>query len=248
MIESGLRARLDIRSLVTGTKFVALDFYPDAPARVSGIDGDIPEIPSTPSRLEKVTSMFDKLDLDQLTAKAILVLDGINVLVNSPALMRTIENLETAARKANTLLEQLTIDSRELSRSAVSTLEQTRTSVAAAESALTTTLADVSKLSNSTDERLARVAGELDSALSAVRTLADNIDQQVMPLAGSARATMDQATSTLKTAENLIAEDSHTRYNLDTTLEELAAAARSVRLMADYLEQNPDALLKGKGQ
>jgi hypothetical protein len=52
----------------------------------------------------------------------------------------------------------------------------------------------------------------------------------------------------LRAAENLIGEDSNTRYNLDTTLEELAAAARSVRLMADYLEKNPDALLKGRGQ
>ena len=51
---------------------------------------------------------------------------------------------------------------------------------------------------------------------------------------------------TLIAAESLVSEDSNTRYNLDTTLEELAAAARSVRLMADYLEQNPDALLKGK--
>jgi len=248
MIESGLRARLDIRSLVTGTKFVALDFYPGAEARVSGVDGDIPEIPSTASRLEKVTSMFDKLNIDQLSAKAILTLDGVNSLVNSPALASAIENLDAAARTANTLLGQLNADTHELSQSAVSTLEQTRKSVAAAESALTTTLADVSKFSNSADARLERIAKKLDATLLAVRTLAGNIDQQVMPLSDAAKTTMDQATHTLMTAEGLIGEDSHTRYNLDTTLEELAAAARSVRLMADYLEQNPDALLKGKGR
>ena len=248
MIENGLRARLDIRSLVTGTRFVALDFYPDTPARVSGIDGEIPEIPSTASRLEKVTSMFDKLDIDQLSAKAILTLDGISALVNSPKLASTIDNLDQAASNANALLVRLEAESRELSESAVSTLEQTRKTLAAAESALTATLADVSKLSNSAEERVEKVSDSLEATLSAVRTLADSIDKQVMPLASSARATLDQATHTLKATESLVAEDSHTRYNLDTTLEELAAAARSVRLMADYLEQNPDALLKGKGR
>ena len=51
----------------------------------------------------------------------------------------------------------------------------------------------------------------------------------------------------LVNARELLAEDSRTRYNLDVTLEELAAAARSLRIMADYIERNPDALIKGKG-
>jgi paraquat-inducible protein B len=248
MIEHGLRAQLDIRSLVTGTKFVSLEFHADTPATLVGVDEDIPEIPSIVSRLERVTSMFDKLDVDELAAKAVQTFDGISALVNSPELASTIENLDNATRNANELLVQLQADTHNLSQTAIETLEQTRQTVAAAETALTTALTEVSSLSSNTDERLARVAEKLDTALSAVQTLAKNIDQQVKPLSESARATMDQATSTLRSAEDLIGEDSHTRYNLDTTLEELAAAARSVRLMADYLEQNPDALLKGKGQ
>ena len=248
MIEHGLRARLDLRSLVTGKKFVALDFHPDTLATVLGIDGDIPEIPSIASPLDKVTSLFDKLDVDELAGKAVLTMDGISKLVNSPVLARTIENLDKTTRNANELVQQLQTDTHKLSRTAIETLEQTRQTVAATETALAATLSDVSRLSNSTDERLLRIAGKLDTTLSALQTLATNLDQQMQPLSDSAKATMDQATSTLRAAESLIGEDSHTRYTLETTLEELAAAARSVRLMADYLEQNPDALLKGKGQ
>ncbi len=138
-------------------------------------------------------------------------------------------------------------DTHELSQSAIATLEQTRETVAAAQTALVSTLSEISNLSNSTDERLERAVARLDSALSAVQTLANNLDRQVKPLSGSAQATLDQSTVTLKAVESLIAEDSLTRYNLDTTLEELAAAARSIRQMAEYLEQHPDALLKGKG-
>lgn len=242
MIDHGLRAQLDIRSLVTGQKFVALEFHPKTPATIAGIDSNIPEIPSIASRLQRVTSMFDKLDVDQLAGKAVETLEGISALVNSPVLASTLENLDNTARNANDLVLQLRADTRLLSQSAIETLEQTKQAVAAAE----TTLADVSRLSNSTDARLEKVADRLDETLSAVESLAANIDQKVQPLSDSAVTAMNQATSTLRTAEDLIGENSSTRYNLDATLEELAAAARSVRLMADYLEQNPDALLKGK--
>lgn len=230
MIEQGLRARLDIRSFVTGQKFVDLGFHPNTLARLVGIDKGIPEIPSMASRLDRVTSMFDKLDVDQLAAKAVLTLDGISALVNSPVLASTLENLDKASRNANTLVLRL------------------QTATDSAEAALESMLSEVSTLGSHTDERLARVEKNLDSTLASVRALARNLDKQVGPLSNSAEATMDQATETLRAAESLIGEDSPTRYNLDKTLDELATAARSVRLMADYLEQNPDALIKGKGR
>jgi paraquat-inducible protein B len=36
------------------------------------------------------------------------------------------------------------------------------------------------------------------------------------------------------------------RYELQKMLGELTAAARSIRLLAEYLERNPDALVRGK--
>jgi hypothetical protein len=50
----------------------------------------------------------------------------------------------------------------------------------------------------------------------------------------------------LQSAEGLLSEGSAARYNLELLLEEGAGAARSLRLLADYREQNPDALIKGK--
>jgi paraquat-inducible protein B len=246
MVEVGLRARLDIRSLVTNKKYVALEFHPDAPLNLAGIDDGILEIPSTASRLDRMTNLFDKLDLDQLANKAVLTLDGISALVNSPNLASTIEDLGSTARNANMLVLQLRSGSQKLSEAAIAVLEQTRQSVAAAEAALAATLSDVSGLSNKSDTRLEDAAKELNATLSSVRSLAENLERQVRPLSDAAKASMDQAKLTFGTAENFIAQDSNTRHNLDKTLEELAAAARSVRLMADYLEQHPDALLKGK--
>jgi paraquat-inducible protein B len=55
----------------------------------------------------------------------------------------------------------------------------------------------------------------------------------------SARGTFDNATA-------LIEPNSVLGQQLDSTLQEVSGAARSVRLLADYLERHPEALLRGK--
>jgi paraquat-inducible protein B len=63
----------------------------------------------------------------------------------------------------------------------------------------------------------------------------------------SSKDALDQATSTLNTYEGLVDERSVLRNDLETALNEIAQAARSIRALTDYLEQHPEALLQGKG-
>ena len=58
--------------------------------------------------------------------------------------------------------------------------------------------------------------------------------------------TLVQAEGTLKTIENMFANDSAISQELQTSLRELADAARSLRILSDYLERHPEALLRGK--
>ena len=62
------------------------------------------------------------------------------------------------------------------------------------------------------------------------------------------RAALEQSRKSLAVVEDNLAEDSPLLYELDNTLKELAAAARSIRLLGDYLKRHPEALLKGKGR
>ena len=57
----------------------------------------------------------------------------------------------------------------------------------------------------------------------------------------------EQAERTLGAAEGVIGKDSPMKYQLTRTLEELSAAARSIRILAEYMERHPEALLRGKG-
>jgi len=58
--------------------------------------------------------------------------------------------------------------------------------------------------------------------------------------------TIVQADSTLKSIDSKFAEDSPLSQELQLSMRELAEAARSFRILADYLERHPEALLRGK--
>jgi paraquat-inducible protein B len=54
------------------------------------------------------------------------------------------------------------------------------------------------------------------------------------------------ASATLEEAQTMLATNSTTRTEINHLLAELAEAARSIRLLADYLEQHPESIIKGK--
>ena len=46
----------------------------------------------------------------------------------------------------------------------------------------------------------------------------------------------------------VMSEDAPLIIELETTLREISATARSFRQLADYLERHPEALIQGKGK
>ena len=93
----------------------------------------------------------------------------------------------------------------------------------------------------------------LESTWKRTESLVSTVDQKIGPLmnsvtttANTAQGTLVQATNTLETAETLVAADSQVVFSLTELLQELTEAARSIRLLADYLEENPEALIQGK--
>lgn len=63
----------------------------------------------------------------------------------------------------------------------------------------------------------------------------------------AADAVMVQANATLAATENLVGPRSQARADLVELMKELKNAARSIRVLADYLERHPEALIHGKG-
>lgn len=84
----------------------------------------------------------------------------------------------------------------------------------------------------------------LNSTLAGTEKLVKGFDQEVTP---AIKDTLGEARKTLDSAQQLLQVNSPARQDLENMLQELSHAARSLRLLADYLEQHPEALLRGKG-
>ena len=84
----------------------------------------------------------------------------------------------------------------------------------------------------------------LNETLKQTRMLVKKLDAKLEP---EVRATLVQAQKTLGSVENVLSSNSPLNQKTSRALVELAAAARSIRVLMDYLERHPDALLFGKG-
>ena len=62
----------------------------------------------------------------------------------------------------------------------------------------------------------------------------------------SAQGTLNSARGTLNNTSALTEPNSSQVQQIGSTLQEVSRAARSLRVLADYLERHPDALLRGK--
>jgi len=93
LLEKGLKAQLDIESFITRQLYINIDFYPDKPTTLLGLDPRVPEIPTIPSLQDQIVQMLQKLP-----EKIMTVTDGIERLVNSPAAQQSLRDLDGLIR------------------------------------------------------------------------------------------------------------------------------------------------------
>jgi len=85
---------------------------------------------------------------------------------------------------------------------------------------------------------------ELDRTLANTERLTRDAQTQVGPLFASINSAADQLKATIA----LLGSDPRSSNDMLRTLTELKDAARSIRVLADYLERHPESLLRGKPQ
>ena len=127
---------------------------------------------------------------------------------------------------------------------------------------LESALDGIAKLANNPD--LAASIRGLKETLRDARKLVNRLDRQVDPLAEDTKRTVKDIgkvfrnldnrvegvtaslDKTLSSARGLFSEDSPLVVELQNTLKEISAMSRSIRELADYLEQHPETLIRGK--
>lgn len=92
-------------------------------------------------------------------------------------------------------------------------------------------------------KQLYQVINSMTEIMKQTELLTKNLNVTVTP---AVIATLEQTEKTLATVENVLEDESPVKQDLGRVMDELSKALRSIRLLADYLEQNPDALIYGK--
>jgi len=235
LIDRGLKAQLEMQSIVTGQLQIALDFYPDKPAKYVKADPEYFEIPTIQSPLQELTKKIEKIPIDEIFQKVLSAVEGIEKVVNSPEITEAIRSLNLALEDVRKLVRN--VDGQ----------------VGPLASNLNETVQDIRGLVQNANVRVTGLASSLDETVKDVRGVVRNVDNRIGPLTASLEGTLKSLEATLIVAQKAmdditgtVGEDSPMFYQMNRTFEEVQALARSIRVLTDYLERHPESLLRGK--
>lgn len=204
LIEKGLKAQLQMQSFVTGQLVVNVDFYPDNPARFTGVDKEYPEIPTIPSTGQEIIKRLEELPINEIADNLKDTLAGMKKIVNSPELTGSIASLHQTLKDTDKLVVNLDDRIGPLVTDLRSTLDAARGTLANIEKAFSMkegvpaqlgetmkkadaalqqaekTLATIQVTAQDTSNvefELKRTLKELSDALRSIRSLADYLDR-----------------------------------------------------------------------
>jgi paraquat-inducible protein B len=259
--KQGLRAQLQVLSLLTGQLYVALDTYPSIPARMTGVGKggcEIPTIPTTlaqfQEQLKKAIAAVEQLPIKEVVESAARTLDGIDQIVRGPELRHAIKSLDDTLSEAQGFFRNVNPRIDPTLRAFQATLEQ-------AQRTIDEVGRDVRKLVDNVDGQVKPLAGNLESTLDSARALIQDaqrslhaIDVELGPALSSVQGAGDAARDALRKAETALDHvdgvldgKSPLGYQLAEALSELARAARTLRAVGEEIDRQPNVLLFGRG-
>ena len=113
---------------------------------------------------------------------------------------------------------------------------------------LNRSLADVEQVTKAARENVGPITKSIRNTAETAEAAAKKVSENIDPIVKSLRNTAAAAESAAGRASQLMGSSARQNYDLGSLIEELTKAALAVRTLANYLEENPDALLKGRGK
>ena len=215
-VKQGMRAQLLTESFVTGVLYVGFEWFPETPLRFV-------QQPGGHFQYEEIPTVPTGLEEAQdAIVRVVKKLDEIDFKALAGSLTKTSDRFgELASSPAlKSILKSLDDDMPEL-RGAILDF---RKLAATANTSVTNVSVD-----------LHNVSGDLHQTLTAAQSAIDQI-----------AATMKEAQTTIVSVRATVDPNSPTIYELTKSLREVSGAASSLRLLADSLDHNPQAVVLGK--
>lgn len=112
LVQRGLRAQLELQSLVTGQVSINFDFHPEVPVRLVGSEPGITELPTAPSDIDvlkanvaSVLAKINKLPLEEIGSDVVAVLKSAEQTVRTAD--HTLRTIEGTVKDADTQIQPL---------------------------------------------------------------------------------------------------------------------------------------------
>ncbi len=215
--QRGLRAQLQSGNLLTGQLYVALEYFPHAPKAKIDWGRDVPVLPVVPSTLPNLEAK-----LSGIIAKVdALPFDAIGADVT-----KALATLNVTLQGAGTLLKRVDTD---VTPELKATLDEARRVLATADGLL--------------KDGVGTTLRGVDTTLRGVDTTLRVVDTTLEEL----RRPLATADLLLKNTDaTLLGRNAPIQQELRDALAEITLAARSLRVLMDYLDRHPDSLIRGK--
>ena len=222
LIDEGLRGQLQMESFVTGLLFVGLDFFPDSKLTLiqAGSQQPYPEIPTQPTTLQLAGSKANEIlaKFDEIDFKGL------------------IESFERTAKGIEALVTSPDL------KAAVGDTDAVAKKIEAA-------AANIAQVAATLDGKVKILSDDFQLTTVEARTAMKQAGvafDKVSTAITQAEATLKETQATMANVQDLTDPDSPAFYEITRTLKEVSGAARSLRLLANYVERNPRALVFGK--
>ena len=215
--QRGLRAQLRSGNLLTGQLYVALDYFPDAPKAKIDWSVPVPVLPVVASTIP---------DLEAKLSGIIAKLDKLPFEEIGADVTKALASVNGTLKDAGKLLNRIDTD---VMPELKTTLEEARRMIATADGLIKTGVNGTLDQVNTTLEELRRPLATADGVLK------------------NADAVLKSADAVLTNADaTLLGKNAPVQQDLRDALQEVTLAARSLRVLMDYLERHPDSLIRGK--
>jgi paraquat-inducible protein B len=239
LIKDGLRAQLVSESMVTGQQSVNLSFFnPNkSPIHLVGLVPGIRELPTVPSTMDRLKANLttflnnlNKVPLDKIGAEVDEALTTLN---------QTLTDVDVLVKHVDTAVGP--------------TLADVQQAVAGAKQVLQNADGLVTELKERLELKPGQPLQKVNDTLDTYRQLGQSLNAQVGPLSSDAQtmlkkltATLDQGYSLIESLQREVAQNPALLSEVTQTLREFKTTAVSIRALADYLRNNPNALLTGR--
>ncbi|RYY02493.1 MAG: MCE family protein [Gammaproteobacteria bacterium] len=215
-IKNGMRAQLNFQSFLTGLLYVELDFYPDTPVKLYGLQNDYREVPTVATQFEALSKSFADLDIKGLVTHVDELAIEINKIVKSGEIQGALKSVNRAAasveKTSNTFNVKVGVltDNIEKTRLEIDRLlAQVNKATPEVAASLNKSLQDLSASLNQVN----KTAGSIESTFSEDAPLVNQLNSTLNDISRSAQAfrnlteTLEQQPESLLRGKNLDNKD-----------------------------------------